>query len=118
MTQIFTWDFLKHCLEIGLGIFAFIQGLKNIPFFADFFVAWPKLAVWVNALMALFAGLITCIIMQVHDQAFFICIATTIGVFLAAAGIHMTVNKLSPDPSLSPSVNPKRVEKLENKNNA
>ena len=113
-TQIFTWEFLKRCMEIGGGIFVFIQGLKNVPFFADFFAAWPKLAVYVNAAMAFCAGILVCLAMSAHDSAFYMCIATTVGVFLSAAGFHMIAQKISPDSSTSPSVNPARVEKLSN----
>lgn len=110
----FSWENLKTIMEYGAVVFLAIQGLKNIPFFADFFVAWPKLGTYVNAALAGCAAIILCLKMPGHDAAFYTCIATALGIFLSAAGIHLVVAKISPDNS-SPAANPERVAKLENK---
>lgn len=107
-----SWEFLKRCMEIGAAVFLFIMGLKNVPFFADFFAAWPKLAVYVNAALAFCTGILVCLTMEGHDAKFYMCIATALGVFLSAAGWHMVAQKLSPDSSASPSINEKRLDKL------
>lgn len=107
----FSWENLQKIMEYGLGVFLFVAALKNVPFFADFFAAWGWLAPVTAAGTALCTAIILCNKMPGHDSVFYLCIATALGIFLSAVGIHGVVAKLSPDSSL-PAVNPERVAKL------
>lgn len=107
----FSWDNLWAIVKYGALVCAAIFGLKNIPFFADFFVAYPKLGVIVNAALSLCTALLLCSKMPAHDAPFYMCVLTGLGVFLSAAGIHGVIAKVSPDTS-TPAVNPERVDKL------
>jgi hypothetical protein len=106
-----SWEFGKYIAEKGAMVFLFIFALKNVPFFADFFVVWPKLAVVVNAASSFFLSIVACLGAGMHDEKFYMCMVVALGTFLAAAGLHGIVAKLSPDTS-TPAVNPERVAKL------
>lgn len=112
----FSWENLQKIMEYGLVVFAFVAGLKNTPFFADFFAAWKWLAPTVAALSAASASAILCLKMPGHDSAFYMCLLTALGILLSAFSIHGVVAKLSPDSS-NPAVNPERVAKLQNGKN-
>jgi hypothetical protein len=91
-----------NILVLGLGVFTLLSGLKNTPFFADFFEKWPSLAVIINAAASLFAAWMICI--KSGGFEFFTCTLTALGVFLAAAGIHLVKKSLSPPPRDTPEI--------------
>ncbi|MDQ6892193.1 MAG: hypothetical protein M3167_06255 [Acidobacteriota bacterium] len=98
-------DLLKH-LEAyaiaGGAWFLMISGLKNVPFFADLFAKWPKLAVIVNAIGAFLIAAVGCI----HEFGaatipFVSCLLTAVGIFLSAAGWHFVKFSLSPKSAIA-----------------
>ncbi len=95
---------LVKIFSTGAVICGLIYGLRNIPFFADFFVKWPKLGVVVNAALSLFVSLGGCLAAGVTAFAdLTMCVLTAGGVFLSAAGIHMAVSSISTGNSSSGS---------------
>jgi hypothetical protein len=110
----FSWDNLSKLMEYGLVVFTFVAGLKNVKWFADFFVAWPWLSPALAAASAFAMAIILCIKEHpVHDMNFFTCLATAIGILLSAATIHGIIAKVSPHNEEPPAVNMARVAKLE-----
>jgi len=77
-------------LGYAAGIFAFIQGLKNI--FPSLFDKIPNLGRWVAALAALAASLVPCLSGGGID---FGCLANAVLTFLAAVGIYHSVAQAS-----------------------
>lgn len=123
--SIFIGPSVLKWLTTSAMVFLLVEALKNVPFFADFFVKFPKLSVWVNAALALTAALGACIGLGGHVEGFgFIqCALTAIGTFLGAAGLHYVKFSLSPAKTersgdgvlrtaLSPSVSRKTRESV------
>lgn len=93
----------KNILLLGTTIFTVIEGLKNVPVFADLFVKWPMLAVVLNAVLSLLVTLGTCFAMGQLSNDFITCVLTALGVFLGAAGIHLVKVNIASRTTRSPS---------------
>src|SRR5438105_4585531 len=77
----------KNILIIGAAIFGVIEGMKNLPWWKDWFVAHGNVSVLINAILALTVSLGACLSGFI-DADFVTCVLTAIGIFLTAAGIH------------------------------
>jgi hypothetical protein len=87
---------LGAILASALGIFAMIEGLKNLPFISGVFTKIPSLAVWLNAAGSLISAFIVCNGPGGFDIQ---CALTAVGTFIGAAGIHNIKTSLSAAPT-------------------
>jgi uncharacterized membrane protein required for colicin V production len=87
-------------LGMAAGIFAAIQGLKNI--FPALFDKIPNLGRWIAALAALAAALVPCLTGGIDLN----CILAAVLTFLSAVGIYHSVSQAggAVNPPLPPSV--------------
>ena len=84
----------KHPLQAGAFLTGLIYGLRNVPWFADIFVRWPKFGLVVNALTSLFVQVGACLQNGMNED-FPMCLLNAVGMFLSAAGVHMAVSSVA-----------------------
>lgn len=92
---------ILKALGIGAGIFAFVQGLKNLV--PSLFDKVPNLARWIAGLTALAAALVPCFLSGAGADLN--CIADAILAFLTAVGLYHSVAQAggSVQPPLPPA---------------
>jgi len=89
---------ILRILGIAAGIFATIQGLKNI--LPSLFDKVPNLGRWIAALAALATGLVPCFANNGVDLN---CVLTAVMTFLAAVGIYHSVAQASGNQAQPPA---------------